>query len=305
MNSKKVNLAFLISVIVYVGGVFAISAFCPYILENVVLNNLICESMMVLPGFVVFLFSEKEKAEFLSFHRIKTGTLLAVIPFTLFSMPLISLANLLSQFFTTNRVIEAMETTDMGQIAFLPLLFSTGIFAPFCEELLCRGIYYRGYRKSGSAFQAMLLSALLFALIHMNVNQAIYAFLMGVLAVLLVEASGSLWASVFYHVLINSSQLFLMRIMMTANPDIYSDSATQLTNGTLAMAAGSFLIIAAIMAPFAWMILVWMSKNENRRGVLMEILEKRKEKKEKMISVPLVLAVLFCIIMIIYTEIVG
>lgn len=59
------------------------------------------------------------------------------------------------------------------------------------------------------------------------------------------------------------------------------------------------------MAPFAWMILVWMSKNENRRGVLMEILEKRKEKKEKMISVPLVLAVLFCIIMIIYTEIVG
>ena len=48
-----------------------------------------------------------------------------------------------------------------------------------------------------------------------------------------------------------------------------------------------------------------MSKNENRRGVLMEILEKRKEKKEKMISVPLVLAVLFCIIMIIYTEIVG
>ena len=167
MNSKKVNLAFLISVIVYVGGVFAISAFCPYILENVVLNNLICESMMVLPGFVVFLFSEKEKAEFLSFHRIKTGTLLAVIPFTLFSMPLISLANLLSQFFTTNRVIEAMETTDMGQIAFLPLLFSTGIFAPFCEELLCRGIYYRGYRKSGSAFQAMLLSALLFALIHM------------------------------------------------------------------------------------------------------------------------------------------
>lgn len=114
MNSKKVNLAFLVSVIIYVGGVFAISAFCPYILENVVLNNLICESMMVLPGFVVFLFSEKEKAEFLSFHRIKTGTLLAVIPFTLFSMPLISLANLLSQFFTTNRVIEAMETTDMG-----------------------------------------------------------------------------------------------------------------------------------------------------------------------------------------------
>lgn len=98
MNSKKVNLAFLVSVIIYVGGVFAISAFCPYILENVVLNNLICESMMVLPGFVVFLFSEKEKAEFLSFHRIKTGTLLAVIPFTLFSMPLISLANLLSSF---------------------------------------------------------------------------------------------------------------------------------------------------------------------------------------------------------------
>lgn len=301
MNSKKVNLAFLISVIVYVGGVFAISAFCPFILENIILNNLVCESMMVLPGLVIFLISEKEKTEFLSFHRIKVSTLLAVIPFTFFSMPLISLANLLSQFFTTNRVIEAMETTDMGQIAFLPLLFSVGIFAPFCEELLCRGIYYRGYRKSGSAFRAMLLSALLFALIHMNVNQAIYAFLVGVLVVLLVEATGSLWASVFYHVLINSSQVFLMRMMVKVNPDIYSESAAQLTSETLAMAAGSFLLIAAIMAPFAWMILVWMGKNENRRGVLMEILEKRKEKKEKMITVPLVLAIIFCAGMIVYT----
>lgn len=305
MNSKKVNLAFLISVIFYVGGVFALSAFCPSVFENIILNNLICESMMVLPGLVIFLISEKERAEFLSFHRVKVSTLLAVILFTFFSMPLISLANLVSQFFTTNRVIEAMETTDMGQTAFLPLFLSVGIFAPFCEELLCRGIYYRGYRRSGSAFRAMLLSALLFALLHMNINQAIYAFLMGVLAVLLVEATGSLWTSVFYHMLINSSQVILMSAMTKIDPGIYSDSAAQLTNETLAMSTGSFLIIAAVMTPFAWMILVWMSKNENRRGVLMEILEKRKEKKERMVSVPLVLAVLFCAAVIIYTELAG
>ncbi|MEI3211639.1 MAG: hypothetical protein V8S42_04480 [Lachnospiraceae bacterium] len=67
MNSKKVNLAFLISVIVYVGGVFAISAFCPYILENVVLNNLICESMMVLPGLWYSCFPRRRKQSFFPF----------------------------------------------------------------------------------------------------------------------------------------------------------------------------------------------------------------------------------------------
>ena len=50
------------------------------------------------------------------------------------------------------------------------------LFGPFCEEFCFRGVVYRGYLKSGNVTGAVLLSSLLFGLMHMNFNQAPYAF---------------------------------------------------------------------------------------------------------------------------------
>lgn len=330
MNSKKVNLAFLISIILYIACVLGAAFVFPKLMESLVMNNLFCETLMVLPGLLFAFFSERkisggktltgkvsegkapeeqiseEKtskenlSDFLHLKRMKISTLLVLIPFTFLSMPVITLANLVSQFFVENEAAAVMESYQIADMPLALLILSVGVFAPFCEELVCRGVYYRGYKKSGSAWKAMCLSALLFALMHMNVNQAMYAFVMGILAALLTEAAGSLWASVIYHALINSSQIFIMYSMLTVNPVAYSEAAAMMDMDTMVLSLSVYLVITAVSLPAAWALLVWMSGNEGRRGVLLRLWKDRKNTGERLITVPLVLALLLCIVMIVW-----
>ena len=62
-----------------------------------------------------------------------------------------------------------------GEVLAVPfpiMLFLMGMFGPFCEEFVFRGMILRGHKKSGSVFWAIFWSSLLFGLMHMNFNQA-------------------------------------------------------------------------------------------------------------------------------------
>jgi hypothetical protein len=299
MNARKVNRAFLISMVLYTGCVFGLSRLLPGIFSNLILNNLICEGLMVIPGLLFAVFSGERLTQFLHLKKIRPGTALMMVPFTLLSMSVITLVNLLSQFFVDNTAAAMMEGYGAANLPAFQLLFSMGIFAPLCEETACRGVFYRGYRKNASAFGAMLLSALLFAIMHMNINQAMYAFVMGIIAVLVVEATGSLWASILYHGVINGSQVLLMYGMLRANPSAYSEAAAAVNADMLIYALAGYLIITAITLPVAWAMLVWMSGHEGRRGALSAIWKERK--KDKLVTVPLVLALILCALIMIIT----
>lgn len=315
MNGRRVNQAFLISIVLYILCVFGAAFLFPKLVDNIITSNLICEAAVVLPGVLFTLLSGEKLPEFMGFRRIKLTTLLAIIPFTMFSMPAISLINLISQFFVRNEVTAMMESYQIAEMPFWQVLLSIGIFAPFCEEVICRGIYYRGYKRSGGAFKAMLLSALLFAVVHMNLNQAMYAFFMGIMAVLLVEATGSLWSSVIYHGLINSSQVALMYSALTINPSVYSDAAEgMMTTDMLVYSVAVYLVIAAVTLPLAWAILVWMSGNENKRGILLSVWRERNyrredtlegKKKDKLVTASLVLALILCVAVMIITGVLN
>ena len=49
------------------------------------------------------------------------------------------------------------------------------IVGPLFEELIFRGILYTGFRRNGSALQSIVLTAVLFGLFHMTLNQMVYA----------------------------------------------------------------------------------------------------------------------------------
>jgi len=73
-----------------------------------------------------------------------------------------------------------------------------GILPAFIEEFIFRGAVLQGFKKYGK-WVAVLVSALLFTLIHGNVQQTIYQFGCGVLFGLLVWETGSIWASIILH----------------------------------------------------------------------------------------------------------
>ncbi|MCI8615282.1 CPBP family intramembrane glutamic endopeptidase [Parablautia intestinalis] len=300
MNSKKANWAFLVTILCYAGMVFAVANFFPLFAESLVFSNLICEIVVVLPMLVFIVASGENIVSFLGIHKMRFTSVLMTGLFTFLSVPSLTVVNLFSQLWVENEVASAMENMNAGQMPFGLLLFSTGLVAPVFEETLCRGAYYHAYAGSGRRIGAMVMSALIFALIHMNFNQASYAFVMGVFAVLLLEVTGSLWSCILYHSLINGSQMMLLYGAFKVNPNVYSEQAGTITPDFLLYAVGAYLVVVAVTLPLSWAVLVWISINEGRQGALSCFLPKKAlpgkaEKKDKLVSVPFVLALILCI----------
>ena len=72
----------------------------------------------------------------------------------------------------------------------------------FAEEFLFRGVFYNELRPYGRT-QAILISATLFALMHQNIAQIFYTFAAGIAMAIMYEATGSIWCSVFFHMVNN------------------------------------------------------------------------------------------------------
>lgn len=307
MNAKKANWAFLTTIIAYLMVSLFAAYFFPAIFNNIAVSNLVVEIAIFIPILIFTLASGEKAISFWHFHKIKFGTVLMTGLFTFLTIPVITLFNLISQFWTENEVTLMMEEYQVADMSFLQLWIPLGVIAPMFEEVICRGTFYRSYRKSVSAFKAMLLSAVIFACLHMNANQAAYAVVVGIFAVLLVEAAGSLWSSIIYHGLINSSSCLLMYVSLKIYPEVAS-SGQEATVDILVTMTGMYLIWAAVFLPLAFAVLVWIGKHEGREEVLAGIWRERKwasqpyadkkgkMKKDKLITVPLVLALILCLL---------
>ncbi len=81
----------------------------------------------------------------------------------------------------------------------LGALFALAVAAPLSEELLFRGLILDGLRRRYPAGKAIVLSAVLFALAHLNPYQLAIAFGLGLFLAWLVLRTGSLWPAIWAH----------------------------------------------------------------------------------------------------------
>ena len=114
------------------------------------------------------------------------------------------------------------------EIPFPVSVIGYGLLAPFAEEVCFRGILYGFFSKWMKAPIAIAISALLFGLYHVNPVQGVYAVLMGAVMAFLVWMSGSLGASMLFHM--TSNLLVVFYSSSTALYDfILSPAGTVLT----------------------------------------------------------------------------
>lgn len=74
-----------------------------------------------------------------------------------------------------------------------------GIVAPIMEEIIFRWLMYGRIKLMIGRILAPILTSLFFGLYHGNLLQAIYAFIMGLIMILLYESCQSLLASILFH----------------------------------------------------------------------------------------------------------
>ena len=148
------------------------------------------------------------------------------------------------------RLVEAMKILSEGPL--WACILCTVVFAPFFEEWLCRGIILRGLLGKMRPVWAIVLSALIFALIHGNLWQGIPAFLLALLLGYVYYKTGSLKLTMLMHAVNNLCSILLARIPGT-------DATTSLWD-LFPVKAWYFILLAAAAAILAWSIRYFAKK---------------------------------------------
>ncbi len=116
-------------------------------------------------------------------------------------------------------------TYDTPQTA-VQLVYSVltiAILPAFVEEFALRGVVMQPLRRHGDLF-AILMSAFVFALMHGNLSQFAFAFLVGTSIGYFVVAAGSVWVGVAIHLLNNLYSVvlnYLLDVRPTAADTLY------------------------------------------------------------------------------------
>ncbi|MBO5055633.1 MAG: CPBP family intramembrane metalloprotease [Lachnospiraceae bacterium] len=107
------------------------------------------------------------------------------------------------------RYVDLMEAAGITEITWLSML-TTVILAPLVEELICRGIIFRIAGKVSPGFWAAnCIQALAFGILHMNLVQGIYAFLLGLVLGYIYGKYRNIWICMLLHGVINLTSNYI------------------------------------------------------------------------------------------------
>lgn len=302
MNAKKCGWLFLCTLLVE-GVVTALLVIFSGKISLGIMESLLLSQLVVFVPAVLFLVAFRQSpGDLVAWRRPRLITSLLVIVFTYLCMPLIVTVNAISMLFVDNEV--ASLQVYLQNVPIWQMLLMVGIIGPVSEEFVFRGVIYHGFCKSGRIVGAMLLSAFLFGLTHLNFNQMSYAIVVGVIAVLLIEATGSIFYSMLFHITINLSSAVQMALT-DAEEIVDAQAGRQLVEQTMQMPYRQALCIAismmAVVACFATALaaclLYAIARREERVAHISEIFRPAEtgQKKEKLFSAPLVIAIVLCL----------
>jgi membrane protease YdiL (CAAX protease family) len=170
-------------------------------------QNFVIEEIVTAMGFAIVFYIALKKTR-LSFKKLfpfdQINTLL-VVPITLTiigaTITLSEIDNLFRLVYPMPEFIESIFRQLYEN--FWYFLIGGVIIAPVTEEMLFRGLILRGFLNRYTKVKAIIVSSLLFGIIHLNPWQFISAFMMGLLLAWLFIQTRSLIPCVLGHALAN------------------------------------------------------------------------------------------------------
>ena len=84
------------------------------------------------------------------------------------------------------------------------------VFGPILEEVIYRGLIYGKLRKKHSLITSILIASILFSFLHGQWNVAVDVFALSVVACLMRETTGTIYAGIMLHVLKNTIAFYFL-----------------------------------------------------------------------------------------------
>lgn len=160
---------------------------------------------------------------------ILTGKCLLITVILSFGLCLFAQAFVFLGTFVAPKAIEDyIELVEAAGLGIDPLtIFASVVLAPIGEEIICRGITYHYAKKVVADMDnrrlafwiANTLQALAFGIMHLNLIQGMYAFILGLGIGWLRERYKSLYPAMIAHAIVNFTSTFLMEYILAPIPE--------------------------------------------------------------------------------------
>ena len=155
------------------------------------------------PIIIYSLFVTKSiKQTFFNFGFKKLSTKLVLLSFAV-GIVLYLLNIFVADSFATFIVLLGYETTiptlSVSYSGMLVDFLLTACLPGLCEEILHRGLVLNGCKKEGYTRYGLIISSILFGLLHLNILQFFYATILGFCIGLSVLATESIWTGIICH----------------------------------------------------------------------------------------------------------
>lgn len=307
---KEVNLVFLITVI----SSLIIPELLMLFIKDILTLQIISTFVLALPAIIYLIINKINIIEHIRIKKVGIANIVLLILFSYLIMPLLSLLNLISMLFVENHI----SNTVSNMLSDKPLIVGLLTFAllpAIFEEGVYRGFFYNEYSKT-NILKAMLLSGLMFGLLHMNFNQMLYAIVMGIIFVLIVEATDSIISSIIIHFIINAHSVvitYLMPYLQKFLNTIYGEQASRdmlnaetITRQDILTSLMAVAFSAIVATTLAIITFITIAKNCDRYNHIKNIFNLKDinlKNKEGLLDLALIIGLLVCVGMSIYIEI--
>lgn len=322
MNNKKtVGIVFLCTVLVSIASAFIIEGL-RLVIDNSFLLMLVNQMLLLLPSAVYIVTSRMNLKRAIRLKKVSPANLVLCIIFAFLIMPIMNLINAISLLFSQNMIQDTITSIVSDNPLFLSVFVIAFIPCVF-EETIFRGVVYNEYRKSNIQL-AMFLSAFLFGIMHQNFNQFSYAFAMGIVFALLIEATDSIVSTMVVHFIINGNSVIMSYLApkitkflqdVSGNLEGYVDIADMDTREAILSSMGSYIVSAIIASILAYVVYKTIAQNTGRWQHVKGIFSKKSgtlikesdgpeelgeleaiaQKDSGMFSIPLIAGIIICL----------
>jgi membrane protease YdiL (CAAX protease family) len=172
-------------------------------------GNLIAFCVVILIGFRK---TKRQFNEVFKFKGVPLSLWCAVIVFMLgFIFISSELDNLLKYLLPPPAMFQDVFTSLTVDQLFIVALLVIGIMPALFEELFFRGLILDGLKDNYSPVKAIVVSSLLFGIIHLNPWQFVSAFIIGLFSAWICIKSKSILPSMYIHLFNNTLYLLVMK----------------------------------------------------------------------------------------------
>ncbi|MDD6797900.1 MAG: type II CAAX endopeptidase family protein [Clostridia bacterium] len=254
--------------------------------------------VMLIPTVIFMCIAGINPKKKLPFKALKPLDILLSILYGYMLVPMMVFLNFVSMFFVENHLQE--PTVDLiYQYPFVVQLIIMALIPGIVEEFIFRGLIYHSHRKNG-ILGAALLSALCFAMLHLNFNQFNYALILGVALALIVESTSSLYSSMLAHTALNSFSIIMINFtpedMMAGSNEVMQNLSSAQMMASNIMTAVVWGMLAFGFGAIAVVICKKLAKRNNRYEYMKLKISQgvHAVNGEKFVTAPLIIAMVIC-----------